>query len=155
MKKKATNKARKLVILSTMKNSIAKLRRQVDQQQRFTMYQEWISQQGCVTGRCLEVCRAMHEVFPELKLVRGFYYCHVTGKTYPHWWLETQLAIIVDPTAKQFMSSVMGDYVRIDESKPEPTGICCNCGNPCYNNALLCSKKCTTEYAAFCMNGGA
>lgn len=48
-----------------------------------------------------------------LTLVRGFYYCPVWGKQ-EHWWTIRSDGSVFDPTARQFPSKGMGDYVPFD-----------------------------------------
>jgi len=48
-------------------------------------------------GKCKEICQEMIGEFPELKLVRGHYYCMVWGRRM-HWWLESPKGKIIDPT---------------------------------------------------------
>jgi hypothetical protein len=100
-------------------------------------------------GKCAEVTIAMQATFPELRRVRGHYYCPVWGER-EHWWLIDAEGEIVDPTAKQFPSGGLGEYVEWDESQPEPTGMCPNCGGHCYGGESVCSEKCGIEYVAYC-----
>ena len=95
-------------------------------------------------GTCQPVCRAMQTSFPELALVRGHYHCPEWGRR-GHWWLLTPDGEVIDPTVAQFPSGGSGEYEKWDESKPEPTGGCHNCGVEVFNNASFCSDKCTTE----------
>lgn len=118
-------------------------------------YQNWIEQNAPkgsdAYGKCAETTERMIKAFPELKRIRGHYYCYIWGER-THWWLQDQDGSIVDPTATQFPSGGNGHYEAWDESKPEPTGICPNCGDYCYNGSNCCSENCSTEYAAYCMN---
>lgn len=114
-------------------------------------YGKWIDQiQGPVAGRCKELSEAMHRAFPELRVVRGHYICPVSGHR-PHWWLMAADGEIVDPTARQFVSGGIGEYQPLDESQPQPTGRCANCGQHCYNAQVCCSDDCCREYADYCM----
>jgi hypothetical protein len=104
-------------------------------------YVEWIQHQvSNPTGKCLDVCYIMQKAFAELILVRGHYLCTVWGER-EHWWLKDGDEI-VDPTASQFPSKGRGQYIEWDESKPEPTGRCMNCGGYCYDSAHFCSPGC-------------
>lgn len=83
-------------------------------------------------GHCKEVCEKMKELFPELTLVRGHYYDAHWGER-EHWWFTSPNGNIVDPTKEQFPTKGKGVYIPWDESQPEPTGMCPNCGEYCYN----------------------
>ena len=102
-------------------------------------------------GQCKEVSRKMAEVFPELKRIRGHYYCWAWGER-AHWWLADANGTIIDPTAQQFPSKGKGEYVPWPEGALEPTGMCPNCGDPCYDGNTCCSESCANAYVAYCMN---
>lgn len=115
------------------------------------MYQEWIEanvQEGY--GKCVELTLAMQEAFPELKRVRGHYHCWVWGAR-EHWWLTTPDGVVVDPTADQFPSQGLGEYVEWDGE--EPTGICWDCGEYCYEGREFCSERCQERYMAYLYSG--
>ncbi len=96
--------------------------------QNMSLYAEWITANvEKAYGQCAEVTEAMAVAFPELTRVRGHYYCTTWGER-AHWWLVTPTGEIVDPTAKQFPSGGRGAYVKWDETRAEPTGMCPNCG---------------------------
>jgi hypothetical protein len=90
----------------------------------------------------------MREVFPELELRRGHYHCPIWGKR-QHWWLVTPDNQTVDPTAAQFPSGGLGEYVELDESQTEPTGRCMNCGDLCFDGDTTCSAACLAELSAY------
>lgn len=103
-------------------------------------------------GKCYEACLEMQKSFPELKLVRGHYWCPMWDQR-EHWWLVAG-GEIIDPTVSQFPTKGFGaDYEPWDESRKEPTGICPNCGGYAYDNNTCCSEKCDREYAAYVMRG--
>lgn len=113
-------------------------------------YDTWIAAMVKNTyGTCAETTRQMAIVFPELQRVRGHYYCPIWGKR-EHWWLKTADNVIVDPTKTQFPSRGLGEYVEWVEGTEEPTGVCPNCGEYCYDSRYVCSDKCEREYAAYC-----
>jgi len=117
-----------------------------------TQYDTWIKNNIKDSyGRCSEITEQMVKVFPELVRVRGHYYCPYWGER-QHWWLVTQNGEIIDPTATQFPSKGMGHYEQWDESKPEPTGICPNCGEFAYDGNTCCSDACGQAYVAYCTN---
>ena len=116
-------------------------------------YLTWIAENVTKTyGKCAEVTAQMQSTFSELRRVRGHYYCLIWGER-EHWWLVDPDGRIVDPTAQQFPSSGTGSYVEWDESQPEPTGRCPNCGGLCYDGDQVCSENCHVEYMAFCAGG--
>ena len=115
-------------------------------------YATWITANVTNTyGRCKDVSEQMSAAFPELTLVRGYYYCWSWGER-THWWLVDEQGEIVDPTAAQFPSKGTGEYVAWVEGSPEPTGMCPNCGGYVYDGNTCCSEKCGLDYAAYCMN---
>jgi hypothetical protein len=93
----------------------------------------------------------MVAVFPELRRVRGHYYCPIWGER-AHWWLVAPDGLIVDPTAAQFPSLGGGEYVEWEEGREEPTGICPQCGDHVYGGGTCCSEDCHRAYVAYCMN---
>ena len=116
-------------------------------------YADWITVnvEGDGYGQCKEVTRQMAADLPELTRVRGHYYCWAWGER-AHWWLADANGTIIDPTAQQFPSKGKGEYVPWPEGAPEPSGICPNCGDPCYDGNTCCSGACTQSYVAYCMN---
>jgi len=111
-------------------------------------YEQWIKDNVTETyGKCSEVTLRMQKAFPELIRVRGHYYCYAWGER-EHWWLTLDEKII-DPTSSQFPSKGFGDYIPWDESQPEPTGKCPNCGEYCYEGRTLCSEDCEISYMAY------
>lgn len=110
-------------------------------------YRAWIDNINVdVTNRCAEYTLQMQAAFPELIRVRGHYYHPLLGAR-PHWWLKTPSGEIVDPTARQFFTG--GNYDEWDESEPEPTGKCVNCGEFCYDGRSMCSNECSRSYIEF------
>jgi hypothetical protein len=116
-------------------------------------YADWIVENVDDTGygQCKEVTQEMAKEFPELTRVRGHYYCWAWGER-AHWWLVDPTGVIIDPTAQQFPSRGRGEYVPWIEGAPEPSGMCPNCGDPCYDGMTCCSEKCFNEYVAYCNN---
>lgn len=100
-------------------------------------------------GQCEVQSKAMKEFFPELKLVRGHFDDAIRGKC-EHWWLTDEQGNIIDPTRIQFCP--VGEYIPWDESAPEPTGKCPNCGEYCYHGNGTCSDKCSKEYLSYLNN---
>ena len=108
-------------------------------------------------GKCAEFTAALVENFPELKRVRGFVTLK-SGLRRSHWWCVDADGNIVDPTASQFETEYfwhagIAFYEPLNESDPEPTGKCPNCGNYCYDGGVCCSPKCNREYAAYVSGG--
>lgn len=113
-----------------------------------TAYTDWIKDNVTKTyGQCAEVTQQMADAFPELTRVRGHYYCIVWGER-AHWWLVDSDGTIVDPTADQFPTKGTGHYEPWVEGSAEPTGMCPNCGEYCYDGDYLCSKDCEVAYVA-------
>ena len=113
-------------------------------------YQAWIrANVDHSYGQCVEVTRRMKESCPELERIRGHYYCTAWGER-EHWWLIDSDGNVVDPTAEQFPSNGRGVYIPWNEGTPEPTGMCPNCGEHCFDGDYFCSDKCGKEYVAFC-----
>lgn len=112
-------------------------------------YQDWITANvpGTGYGECAEATTAMVLAFPELRRVRGHYYCLFWGER-THWWCVAPDGSIVDPTAKQFPSNGIGEYVEYD-GRPLPTGPCANCGDPVYDGGTCCSDECGRQCVAF------
>ena len=114
-------------------------------------YVAWIAEHITETyGTCKEVTEQMAAAFPELTWVRGHYYCWAWGER-AHWWL-TDGENIIDPTVQQFPSKGAGEYVPWVEGSPEPTGMCPNCGDQCYDGDTCCSEMCSQAYVAYCCN---
>lgn len=106
-------------------------------------YKDWIAANITKNpyGECHKYAKLMVESFPELKMVRGHYYCSTWGER-GHWWCVDQDNNIVDPTASQFPSEGNGIYVEWDETQKEPTGLCLNCGEYTYNEQTFCCEDC-------------
>lgn len=100
-------------------------------------------------GKCAAATLAMSAAFPELKRVRGHYECYAWGRR-DHWWLVTTDGQIVDPTAAQFPSHGLGEYIERDESLPEPTGKCPDCGEFVYGRGTFCSRACSEAFRRSC-----
>lgn len=116
-------------------------------------YKKWIAEnvESDGLGQCKQVTKAMAKACPELTRVRGHYYCPIWGER-AHWWLVTEEGKVIDPTKNQFPSKGLGHYEPWDESQPEPTGKCPNCGGYCYGGKSVCSDKCFEEYKAYLEN---
>ena len=73
-------------------------------------------------GKCKEMAEAACKDDASLRLVRGYYFCPMWGQQ-PHWWCERTDGSVVDPSAKQFPSKGIGDYIEFDGNVD-----CANCG---------------------------
>jgi hypothetical protein len=115
-----------------------------------TTYREWIAANvtGNVFGKCYDWSCDMADAFPELRLVRGHYYCTAWGER-AHWWLVAPDGSIVDPTAEQFPSRGAGEYIELDLNAPVPTGKCLNCGELVYQGDSVCSPECYAATVSF------
>lgn len=118
-------------------------------------YEDWMAANvsGNGFGDCKKITEAMAAEFPELKRVRGHYYCMIWGER-GHWWLTDSEGQIVDPTCQQFPSRGGGRYVPWDEGTEEPTGRCPNCGGLIFGGGQVCSDACGDELASSCLNDG-
>lgn len=119
-------------------------------------YVDWIKTNvpdyASAFGQCASVTEKMAEAFPELKRVRGHYYCYAWGER-AHWWLVTPDKEIVDPTCEQFPSKGRGQYDEWDESKEMPViSVCANCGEEFEGTGTCCSSGCHSAYVAYCIN---
>ena len=102
---------------------------------------------------CAQWTLDMQQAFPELIRVRGTVTLS-NGWEREHWWLTDPSGTIVDPTADQFVQAYYGNAVVLayhprDESEPEPTGLCHECGGYCFNGEPLCSDRCSRAYMAY------
>jgi hypothetical protein len=64
-------------------------------------------------GKCKEKAVELAAVKPSLRVVKGHYHCPIWGNQ-QHWWCEDENGVVVDPTAKQFPSGGIGEYVEFD-----------------------------------------
>ena len=64
-------------------------------------------------GKCREFAEAEAAKDPDLRVVRGWYYCSSWGRQ-EHWWCEDQHNNIIDPTKDQFPSKGAGLYREYD-----------------------------------------
>ncbi len=81
-------------------------------------------------GKCKELAEDAVRHDPTLTLVRGHYHCPDWGKQ-GHWWTTREDGTVFDPSAAQFPSCGMGEYVPFDGT--------IECAN--------CDKKITEETA--------
>jgi hypothetical protein len=107
-------------------------------------YAKWIKENVPEAyGTCREVTKDMLKVFPHLRRVRGHYHCFSWGDR-EHWWLEDESGNVIDPTRMQFPSQGCGTYHELSD-EPEPTGMCPNCGEYCYDGEQV-HKHCHNEF---------
>lgn len=64
-------------------------------------------------GKCKEMSEQLVADNPTFRLVRGHYVCPIWGKQ-QHWWCEDIDGKVHDPTARQFPSKGMGEYIEYD-----------------------------------------
>lgn len=116
-----------------------------------SIYNLWMEQFAIenypIRGKCKEATDKMISKFPELRQIRGHVRHILSEKLSPHWWCIDQDNNIVDPTAAQFVAII--EYIPHDETQPEPTGRCPNCGEYCYDYKSVCSDECGEEYKAY------
>jgi hypothetical protein len=119
-------------------------------------YAEWIAARYPDTASaracCAEATRKLVAAFPELRRVRGHYVCPLWGPR-EHWWCVAPDGSVVDPTQAQFPTRGGFEYEERDETRPEPTGRCHNCGEYCYGGRTdTCSAACHETYRAYLMD---
>lgn len=95
-------------------------------------------------GKCKELSEAACSKDPSLTLVRGHYYCPIWNVTEPHWWTVRPDGSVFDPSAAQFPSKGIGEYIPFDG-----TITCEECGKKVPEkdavtdgNHAVCSSKC-------------
>lgn len=95
-------------------------------------------------GKCKEFCELEIKSNPELRLVRGHYFCPIWNRNEQHWWCVDKNGEIIDPTSKQFPSNGYGTYEEFD-------GMCAceQCGKRIPEDEMIlqgrypvCSTKC-------------
>ena len=101
-------------------------------------------------GNCEGFSKKMKRKFPELIITKGYYECMVWGRR-EHWWLQTKDGQIFDPTAVQFPSKGICEYIPWNKDDPQPTGKCPQCGEYTFNNEYV-HKECQDAYVAYCNN---
>jgi hypothetical protein len=111
-------------------------------------YTQWILENTAdrnVKDLCWEYCEWMQSHFPELKIVYGHVICHhAVPVLTQHYWLETPVGEVVDPTAHQFSQVI--SYRAQKAGDPEPVGICYYCWNYCYRADEFCSDTCEEHF---------
>jgi hypothetical protein len=108
---------------------------------------DWLLSHSSIAA-CSSATWDMMRTFPELRRVRGHYYCTIWGPR-EHWWLIATDGSVVDPTAEQFPSRGTGEYVELDyfrDTSLDPTGKCPNCGGTCYGGADFCDDDCANDF---------
>jgi len=114
-------------------------------------YTQWIEEYRTKNPNTALMCKSatgeMIKTFPELTQIRGHVISTLRLNQTPHWWCIDNAGNILDPTEDQF-GQIVAYYPR-DESLPEPTGKCYNCGKYCYNGNVMCCKTCEQEYATY------
>jgi hypothetical protein len=101
-------------------------------------------------GQCEKYARLAVRRDPTLRLVRGFYYCPGTDRTYTHWWTVRSDGTIYDPTKEQFVSNGCGTYEefdgyifceccgkRVHESEMYNAGSHVYCSYDCFGKSVL------------------
>lgn len=113
--------------------------------------ENFVKENPKIKGLCSIATEQMVKEFPDLKRVRGHVQDALITREVEHWWCIDDENNIIDPTASQFNFII--SYDERDESLPEPTGKCPNCGEYCFNNNFTCSDKCSKEYHAYVTSG--
>ncbi len=121
-------------------------------------YRQWIANWLSTNNpysKCAEAVTAMHEVFPNLTVVKG--HADTDWGRRAHWWLVTPTGEVVDPTASQF-----GAVFAYDPWKPgdkAQVGTCMNCGDEIWKplqtldeepkRECICSTRCSDAFATY------
>ena len=99
-------------------------------------------------GTCKEACEKLLGDRPDLRLVRGHYFCPYWDTDNEHWWCVDAEGNIVDPTASQFPSNGHGTYTEFNG-----TVACAQCGADTpedqvygYGNYGFCSTRCAMRF---------
>ncbi|WP_414039440.1 hypothetical protein ACJU26_09625 [Acidithiobacillus sp. M4-SHS-6] len=99
-------------------------------------------------GKCRELAEEACANNPELKLVRGHYWCPIWNREEPHWWCTDGSGKIVDPSARQFPSAGLGIYTPFNELVA-----CAECGKSVQeheatfeSNYAFCSTRCLMRF---------
>lgn len=99
-------------------------------------------------GTCKEACEALVSERPELRIVRGHYFCASWCSNEPHWWCVDPHGNIVDPTKLQFPCAGLGTYTEFDGWCE-----CAQCGKEFLeehgrfaSNYAFCSAKCNMRF---------
>lgn len=64
-------------------------------------------------GKCKEMCEEAIKEDVSLRIVRGYYIDRDWGSQ-QHWWCIRPDGTVYDPTAKQFPSKGLGEYIPFD-----------------------------------------
>lgn len=118
------------------------------------MYNDYIDglnlTEQSVYGQCEYICKKMVAKFPELLLIKGYYWDSMWGRR-EHLWIGAPDGTILDPTAIQFPSKGSGHYEPLTDGDPRPTGKCPHCGEYCYDNEAV-HEDCSDAFLAY-LNG--
>ena len=98
-------------------------------------------------GKCKELSEQLILEHPDYKLVRGHYDCPIWGQQ-PHWWCVAPDGMIHDPSAKQFPSGGLGEYIPFNGKVT-----CAECSKEITeeearfeSNYAFCSDKCLMRF---------
>jgi hypothetical protein len=100
-------------------------------------------------GKCKELSETLCSENPNLRLVRGHYFCPIWNTDEQHWWCEDiNTGKIVDPSAKQFPSKGLGTYTPFNGMVE-----CAECGKTLpedrakfYGSYAFCSESCICRF---------
>lgn len=99
-------------------------------------------------GKCREASQKLCTEDSTLTLVRGHYLCPIWGEQ-AHWWCKKPDGTIIDPTAKQFPSKGIGEYVEFDGNV-----ICETCGKKLKEEEAIIQGKyvfCSSNCFGICV----
>jgi hypothetical protein len=66
-------------------------------------------------GKCKELSNELEKKNPDLIVVKGWYHCPIWGKQQHYWCKNKKTGEIVDPSVKQFPSSMYADESFYEE----------------------------------------
>lgn len=102
-------------------------------------------------GMCKTLSEKECKNNPNLKLVKGWYYCPIWNSEEQHYWCEDEKGKIIDPSRLQFPSKGQGKYKKYDGVFP-----CSYCktdikesdidDNLIQGKYIFCSGECYTKF---------
>jgi hypothetical protein len=112
-----------------------------------SIYHKWVKDNVPAEerlGQCQKWSKQIAEVFPELRIARGWVYCELGERT--HWWCIAPDGTVVDPTASQF--NWVFEYREFTPGDLVQVGKCMECGQMIEEEVFDLDKP--TAYRRFC-----
>lgn len=101
-------------------------------------------------GKCKEFSEQLCINNPQLRIVRGYYYCPILNTEEGHWWCVDKEGNIHDPTKLQFPSAGNGEYREFNG-----LCVCAECGREFkeddpkarfYSSYAFCTYTCNCKF---------